>query len=82
MAEAVRELPRTETPKSKASFVDSKSRAPAGWTRFKIFATSAFGNRPVRYVLARSEAEARACYLETLGVDGTKMQLVVTPQPD
>lgn len=48
--------------------VHQNERAPAGLVRFKVSARN-FNPRPVRYILARTEAEARQCYVESTGLD-------------
>ena len=51
-----------EPPRDKAAICRPTERAPAGWTRYRIRGEQPSGNTPVRYVLAKTQADAVAEY--------------------
>lgn len=72
--------PTAAVPVGTAAIVGADTRAPNGWTRFRIRATST-GAAVLRYILAQSQSDAEELYLleQNLPADAV---LTVTALPD
>ena len=74
-----------ERPRGKAEIVSGEKRAPAGFSRFRVRGDH-HKFHSVRYVLATTEADAKAEYVKYEKIkdapDADKVPLVVLPMPD
>lgn len=71
--------PTAAVPDGKAAICDGGERAPANWKRFRVRGNVPCMPLPARYIIAKTQADAEAAYLEGEGLTDVKLAVSVMP---